>query len=87
MARNVKHTQHLSVSTDLIKHDNGSVTTSFGFLPSTGLHNADSILSYLCRKSMKMHFYEGPFVCVIFVPVNYLPRKTLFSIQENIYVM
>ena len=36
MARNVKHTQHLSVSTDLIKHDNGTVTTSFGFLPSTG---------------------------------------------------
>lgn len=38
MARNVKHTQHLSVSTDLVKHDNGTVTTSFGFLPSTGRH-------------------------------------------------
>ena len=38
MSSNIRHTQHLSVSTNFTRHDNGSVTTSFEFLPSTGRH-------------------------------------------------
>lgn len=33
-----KDTQHLSVRTAFVQHDNGSISTRFNFVPGTGFH-------------------------------------------------
>eukprot|EP01120_Amphizonella_sp_Union-15-10_P007022 TRINITY_DN232_c0_g3_i1.p1 TRINITY_DN232_c0_g3~~TRINITY_DN232_c0_g3_i1.p1 ORF type:complete len:448 (+),score=57.08 TRINITY_DN232_c0_g3_i1:50-1393(+) len=38
MSQNVKETQHLSLETSFVRHDNGTVQTNFAFLPNVGTH-------------------------------------------------